>query len=273
MNTKWDIEKIYTSVDSEEFRADVESYKALLNELNKWAEENLKEYSTEKLEKYIELKNRLMAYDKIELYLNLAISTDTENEELAKALDVIENIKAEKSLHEALFSQFIRNADKSENTPVIKEHNYFIKEQKRKAEHTLSSAEESIISKMKVNGSGLWEKQWQALTSNLVTDYEDMTLTEIRNLAYSPDKNVRKKAYESELRAYEKIKAPSAYCLNGIKGEVLSVSEMRGYDSPLDMTLTDSRIDRDILNAMFSAIEEGLPKLRKYFLIKSTLSI
>lgn len=269
MDTNWNLENIYTSVGSDEFKADIESCKALLNELNEWADENLKEYSTDRLEKYIELKNRLMAYDKLELYLNLAISTDTENDELNRALDMLENIKAEESVHEALFSQFIKGAGDYGETSLLKEHGYFIKEQKRKAEHILSPAEENIISKMKINGSKLWEKQWQALTSTLVTDYEGMTLTEIRNMAYSPHKDIRKTAYEYELKAYEKIKAPVAYCLNGIKGEVIKIAEMRRYRSPLDMTLAESRIDEDILRAMLSAIEESLPELREYFFIKS----
>ncbi len=269
MNTAWSLDSIYTSVDSEEFKRDIEKYKTLLDELNKWARENLYRYSNESLEKYIELKNRLMSYDKLELYLNLAISTDTENQELNKALDTLENIKADEAVHEALFSGFIKGMEEYSKTPLLNEHSYFINEQKKKAEHILSSEEEDIISKMKINGSKLWEKQWQSLTSNLVTEHENMTLTQVRNMAYSPDRDERKAAYEAELKAYEKIKTPVAYCLNGIKGEVIKLADMRGYSSPLEMTLAGSRIDMDILNAMLSAIEEGLPKLREYFMIKS----
>ncbi len=268
MDTTWNLNNIYPSVDSEEFKRDTEEYKRLLSDMNEWAYKNLHQPDKAALEKYIELKNKLMAYNKLELYLNLAISVDTQNEELNKALDVIESIKAGEAVHEALFSQFIKSMGEYEETPLLKEHRYFIKEQRKKAAHILSPDEEKIISDMKINGSKLWEKQWQSLTSNLVTDYENMTLTNVRNMAYSPDRDVRKAAYESELRAYEKIKTPTAYCLNGIKGEVIKIAEMRKYASPLEMTLEDSRIDRDILNAMFSAIEEGLPELRKYFAAK-----
>ncbi len=269
MDLKWDIDSIYPSADSEEFRKDIEKYKALLNELNIWANENMNIYSAEGLEKYIELKNRLMSFNKLEIYLNLALSVDTENEALGKALDALEGIISEEAVHEALFSQFLKGMTSYKETPVLKEHSYFIKEQKRKAEHTLFPAEENAIAKMKINGSKLWEKQWQSLTSNLVTDYQGLTLTDVRNLAYSPYKDVRKAAYNAELEAYKKIKTPVSYCLNGIKGEVLNVSEMRKYNSPLDMTLEDSRMDRDILHTMLFAIEESLPKLREYFAVKS----
>ena len=117
----------------------------------------------------------------------------------------------------------------------------------------------------------MWEKQWNQISSTLTADYKGskIPLTEVRNLAYDKSQEVRKAAYEAEMKAYSKIEQPCAFCMNGIKGEVITLAEMRGYKSPLDMTLKESRIDEKILDAMFSAVEEKLDKLRDYFLIKS----
>ena len=102
-------------------------------------------------------------------------------------------------------------------------------------------------------------------------EVKNLPLPVVRNMAYSADKNLRKKAYEAELKAYEKIEETSAACLNGIKGEVITLCELRGYKSPLEETLIKSRMDEDILNAMFTAIKESLPAFHKYFRKKAEL--
>lgn len=277
MNTDWNLNNIYTSVKSKEFKEDLEKYKVLIKNLNDWCRENFKstENAGEKLEKYINMKNEIMSYEKLILYVNLAQSTDTTNEELAKAADALENVKAEMSYQDTAITEFVKKAGDIEGiieeSEVLRAHRFYLSEIKEKGEHTLSAEEEAVISRMKNTGSLLWEKQWNQISSTLTADYNgsEIPLSEVRNLAYDKSQEVRKAAYEAEMRAYSKIEQPCAFCMNGIKGEVITLAEMRGYKSPLDMTLKESRIDEKILDAMFSAVEEKLDKLRDYFLIKS----
>ena len=58
---------------------------------------------------------------------------------------------------------------------------------------------------------------------------------------------------EAELKAYKKIENSVAAALNGVKGEVITVSKIRGYHSPLEETLINSRLDEKSLNAMLAA--------------------
>ena len=277
MNTDWNLNNIYTSVKSKEFKEDLEKYKVLIKNLNDWCYENFKstDNAGEKLEKYINMKNEIMSYEKLILYVNLAQSTDTTNEELAKAVDALENVKAEMSYQDTAITEFVKKAgnieDIIEESEVLKEHRFYLNEIKEKGEYTLSAEEEAVISRMKNTGPLLWEKQWNQLSSTLTADYNgsEISLSEVRNLAYDKSQKVRKAAYEAEMKAYSKIEQPCAFCMNGIKGEVITLAEMRGYKSPLDMTLKESRIDEKILDAMFSAVEEKLDKLQDYFLIKS----
>ncbi len=277
MNTQWNLDNIYTSVGSKEFKDDFESCKRLINELNTWCSENLNNNTDakEKLEKYIRAKNEIMSYDKLMLYVNLAQSTDTTNEEFAKAVDMLEAAQAETAYQDTAIVDFVKGIDDLESiineSELLKEHAFYLSEIKEKGEHTLSAGEEAVISKMKNTGSLLWEKQWNQLSSTLTVNYmgNEIPLSEARNLAYDKDADVRKNAYEAEINAYSKIERPCAFCMNGIKGEVIAVAEMRKYKSPLDMTLIESRIDDKILNAMLSAIDESLYKLQEYFIVKA----
>ena len=40
MNTNWNLDNIYPSVDSTEFKTDIENYRKAVDNLNKWCSEN-----------------------------------------------------------------------------------------------------------------------------------------------------------------------------------------------------------------------------------------
>ena len=74
-----------------------------------------------------------------------------------------------------------------------------------------------------------------------------------------------------EIKSYKKVEEGVAAALNGIKGEVLTVCELRGYESPLEETLLNSRMDEESLNAMIEAMKESLPVFRKYLRRKAEI--
>ena len=90
-------------------------------------------------------------------------------------------------------------------------------------------------------------------------------------MAYEADVNVRKAAYEAELKACEQIEDAVATALNSIKGEVLTTSERRGFNSPLDEALFKTKMSQQTLDALIGAIEEYLPKVREYYKAKGKL--
>lgn len=283
MNKIWDLTPVYESIESEVYKNDKKNYLKKIEYLNLWAKENLsgKENVKEKLEFYITEKNEITKYSKLSLYLNLLSSTDTSNELFLKEINDIEEIEIKMTSHEVRFIHFIKNINNIkeiiDSSEILKQYEFYIKEIKEYSCHTLSPEEENIISSMKKNSSVLLKKQWEQLSSNLLVDIErdgkieQIPLSLARNFAYESDFNLRKKAYESELNAYKKIDTAAAFSLNGIKGEVITVSKMRGYLSPLEMTLKDSRIDEKILDVMFTAIKENIPLIQKYFLKKAKI--
>ncbi len=283
MSLTWDLSPIYKSTDSEEYKKDKENYSKKIENLNLWTKENFSDLTDKikKLEYYITEKNELAKYNKLSLYLNLVSSTDTANEKIIKETDEIESIEIKITSHEVDFIHFLKKINNLEeiikSSEILKQFEFYIQEAKKYSNHILSPSEENIISSMKKNGSMLFEKQWEQLSSNLLVDIEkdgkqqQLPLSVIRNYAYDSDSVLRKKAYECELKAYEKIETSAAFSLNGIKGEVITLSKKRGFSSPLEMTLEASRIDKKILDSMFSAIKENIPEIQKYFLKKAEI--
>ena len=283
METSWVLDNIYTSVDSEEFKCDMAAYERLVDELNTFARESFTAEAepVTVLHRYIAMKNALTDLDRLSMYVSLSLAVDTSNQELLSVNDRLERTAAGCAEHEALFVAYLKQIDDIDSLfdkdELLREHSYFITESKALSEHTLSPAEEVVISRMQNTGSSLWAKQWEQLTSNLdVTldingEKRIEPLSAVRNMAYSKDGELRKAAYKAELASYEAVKVSAAFCMSGIKGEVITLADMRSYKSPLAMTVEQSRLTEDILNAMWSAIEDALPRLTQYFTVKAKL--
>ncbi|NNG66883.1 M3 family oligoendopeptidase [Caldanaerobacter subterraneus] len=281
---RWSLDVLYTSFDSEEFQKDNEKIISSIEHIRSWTEENLRTYenSKEKLEYYIKFKNELGdLMVKVRGYSALSLSVDVKNEKALKALESLENISTMLAEPETKFKRWLLNMPNLEETiqssSYLKEHEFFIKETVKEAMHLLSEKEETIIAKMKNTGSEAWAKLYDLLTSTLLVDIningeeKKLPLSVVRNMAYDKDAYIRKTAYFAELNSYKKIEDASAACLNGIKGEVITVTELRKYSSPLEMTLQRSRMDFETLEAMLEAIEEYLPEFRRYLKEKARL--
>ncbi len=279
MSTDWNLDNLYTSYESDEFVKDLKDFEITVNDFLSWCNKNFVSDKNikENLEICLQKLNDLRFFDKLIAYINLRLKADTTNTKLLNLSSKLEQIfininQINNNL--VLFLKNVENLDDIINSSsILKEYSFILNELKEKADKLLDADKEYIISKMSLNGSNMWTKQWQQITSTLAIDYDNqvLTLPEVRNLAYDKDKDVRKNAYLSELKSYEKIDIPASFCINGIKGEVIEVCELKGYSSPLEMTLKDSRLDKEVFDAMFLAIKESLPKLQKYFIKKAEL--
>ena len=218
----------------------------------------------------------LLLSRKIGTFISLNSSTDTTDSETVGWSNRISNLGSSASKPLTVLNKALASVDLekcAEEDDLIKEHFFYIQEIQNKAKYMLSDEVEEAISKMELNASDAWDSLQSYMTSTVEIPYngQTMTLSSIRNLAYSPDAEVRKNAYKAELAGYDKIKDAVAFALNSIKGEANTIAEMRGYDSVLDMTLVTSRMKKETLEAMLNAMKKYLPEFHRYLKHKAKL--
>ena len=271
MKTEWSLDPIYKGLEDPAYEADM---KAL--------EEAVEQFSTlvasvdgmelkEGVEQVLLAKENIqqLVY-KMDIYLSLRQSVNTEDGDVMAQSNRLMKIYSKSVSAEAGMQKYLAKIPDidalAEESELVKEYIFLLKENKKEAEHLLSDEVEEMISSMDMTGGSAWSRLQSFLTSTLKVDYEgeQVTLSEIRNMAYSPDAKVRKAAYEAEIASYEKVQDGIAFALNNIKNQVTMLAEKKGYESPLDWSLQQARMDRKTLDAMMEAIKEYLPVFRKY---------
>lgn len=284
MNKNWNLDNLYTSFSSKEFKEDMLKLENEINKFSAFADEIIlsDEHISLRLEKYITYTNEFkdLSY-KLFMYTNLIISVDTKNSVALKNMEVLEEMMAKTADTSARISKWIGNIEDLESivssSELLKEHKFHFEEIAKKSKYLLSEKEELMIAKMRNTGSSAWVKLRELETSSLLVDIEidgekkSLPLTVVRNMAFDSDAKIRKIAYQAEIKSYKKIENSVAASLNGIKGEVLTVCEARGFDEPISETLISSRMSKKSLDSMLSAMRKSLPAFEKYYKRKAEM--
>lgn len=284
MSLNWSLKDLYPSFESQEFKIDMDKLTNKINEVNEWANEIVKDNNDilVKLEEYIKRYSKLTELiSKIGAFIELSISVNTKDTEALRYSDIFEKKLTHMVEASTKVERYISTIDNIEHiiekSELLKAHEYVLKSIVEQSKYLLSDKEESIIANMKNTGSNAWSKLKDNLISSLMVEIKEndevkeYPLTVVLNMAEDKSEEVRKRAYEAEIASYKKVEEGVAAALNGIKGEVLTVCDFRGYKSPLEKTLLDSRMDEESLNAMLDAMKESLPVFRKYLRRKAEM--
>ena len=279
MYNEWSLDVLYKGLEDEKYKKDREELGQLIDDIKNFSENIENEKDDEKF-----LLNSIDYMERFELlyisqggYLNLRQAVNTSDTEVVNELNGLDKKVSQISKPLAAIQKRIAAIESfdiyEEKHPKIKEYSYMLSNIKKDAKYLLSDEVEDVIAKLNLSAGSAWSNMQGYLTSILEADYDGEKLTnpQIRNLAYSEDPEVRKKAYEAEIKSYEKIKDAVSYSLNNIKSQVNTICDLRGFKTPLDQTLEQSRMKRETLDAMLEAMREYLPVFHKYLKHKAKI--
>ncbi|WP_018111565.1 M3 family oligoendopeptidase [Thermus igniterrae] len=262
METTWDLTPLFPGLETPEFQRAWEGLKGRIGQLKDLLEReaSLGEVLTA-LDAILEESTPLWAY------LYARFSADTSDEAALAKFSELEMLFLDFQRLRPRLTRYLALQDPAEAGP----YRILVEEAKEEALHMMPEGEEVLAAELSLSGRQAWAKLHENLTSQItaVVDGEELPITQVRNLYFRPEEAVRKKAYEAELRAWERHEVPLAYALNGVKGEAGVLNRRRGYRDDLEPTLHRNRITRRALGAMQEAVRESLPLFRRYFALKA----
>ena len=275
----WDLTKMYSGFDDAKLAADFAQAQALNQELAALLQEKPADVGALLVQavRTAQKRSEKMALVGEFIFLNLA--TNAKNEQALAWMDKLMRAQVEMQQTSSAFMRYVSKVEGLDaliaREPLLKEHEYMLKTMVKDAAHVMDPAIEGPVLKMQMTGGEAWSQLSDQITATHMVEMEidgekqSLPLSTVRGMATSPEATVRRRAYEADLASYPRIELTMAACLNGIKGEALTLCELQHYDTVLDTALDAAKIDRQTLDAMLTAMRESLPAFRRYFRAKA----
>ncbi len=287
----WDLSNVYPGLESEAFKEAIEQLKADLDGLDEY----LAAHGIERggdvpdgepaavaatIAGYLARMNALLRlHHTLDAYAYSFFSTDSYNTRARRTLSELEALDVRMDRQEIQFQGWIGTV--AEEPELFKaalavdgpaqEHAFYLNETAEQSRYLMSTDEETLAAELSLSGGRAWERLQGVVTSQVTVPFErdgqveELPITVVQNMRTDSDPDVRRRAYEAALEAWEGVREPLAACLNGVKGTVNTLNERRGREDCLHQPLDQARIDRETLETMLSVVDDSLPMFRRYF--------
>lgn len=273
--SEWDLSPIYPSCESVEFSNDLASVVEGATALEAYLTEegcDLKE-AIDRFEATVDRFANLYAYASAVLTLNtsseVGLRAVSQAEEVSLSIE-----KASVCLMNFLATRGEEIAERTAEGGDLEAYRYPLSQLLEEQRHLMSAEMEDLAADLGRSGGDAFSRLQQAMGSAISCEWGEegpKSVVELRNMASDKDREVRKRAYESEISLFEAYEIPFAAALNGVTGTTLTLAKRRKWDSPLARSLATSRIDGEILASLIGAIEANLPNFRRYLKAKAAL--
>lgn len=284
----WDMTPFYPSLESPEFEDGVQRLIQQINDLAKWFDDNWIERldrtpddgaPVKLLDETITRFNAVL--DALTLnyaYVNAFVTTDSRNTLAQAKLSTLQMHNVTLSKLGTRLTAWLGSLDVEaliDQSQIAREHAYTLRRAKIEAQHLMSPPEEDLAAELNVSGGIAWGRLHGNVSSQIVVELEldgektSLPMSAVRNLAYDPRREVRARAYQAELDAWQQHAVPLAAALNSVKGQVNTLTRRRGWESALDQAVFQAAIDRETLDAMMTAARESFSDFRRYLRAKA----
>jgi pepF/M3 family oligoendopeptidase len=273
---RWDLTPFFPAPDSPEVESALEGVRTDIASLRELVDAGgLDSDFDEVLRRMNELLERFLL---LQGYLSGEVAVDSRNDAAQARLSELAQESVGLSNLDTRMTAWLGEVDADEllgRSEQAREHEYAIRRAQIRARHLMSQAEEDLAAELSLSGTTAWAKLHGDLTSQLTVTLEldgkerRLPMSEVRNLANNPERDVRRRAYEAELEVWERAAVPLAAAINSVKGATNVLARRRNWESALDAALFANAIDRPTLDAMLEAVREALPDFQRYFQAKA----
>lgn len=202
-------------------------------------------------------------------YIGCLSAADSQNEDYNKATGELAKISAEFSKIGIQIMMGLKACNDSDFNDLIKrdklrEISFKLQETRKIAKKSMSKELETLAADLGVDGFNAWGRLYNTIVGKLKFEMlwpdgtsEMKPIGQCRSIMTNADRRIRKAAFVQGNKKWESIEDICAAILNAISGNRLLLNRKRGYESFLEVPITQSRISKKTLDSMFQAIEES----------------
>ncbi len=278
----WNLDVIYSNTT--EFNKDYDLVLDKINSLKKY--ENIMMDNSDNFYDSIRLSFEIeRLIDKLYCYANLSFDLDTSNNDKQELCEKVSNLRSKYSENSYFIVPSILKQDYSviekymKENPLIKDYEISIKEIYRYKEHTLSDAEERLLSsigKMVGNCYGTYELFKDCDMSFDSIEDENGKKVELNNSNYSlyiesKDRRVRKDTFNNLYKEYKKYTNTFASLISSNMKELSTLAKINKYNSAIEMSLFADDVDIKVYNNLIDSVHKHINYIYDYYKLKKDI--
>lgn len=274
----WNMQQIWKSFSDSEYKKSIEKLQQLIKQISVHVKNPIKDFN-QFLKIYLSMDNELGSLsESLYAYSYSIYATDTTNTDSLNNMALLEELQVSIADYQLVFRQILKENQTKLSSffhsfPEYKKYEFILEEEINYFNHQMERKEESIANDLQRFGGDAWSKLHEQIISNMVDKETGKTFNQLRNDAYSPDRNIRKESYYKEIALLEQNQIAISSALNNIKGATISLNKKRnwgdGFEGAINRSLFSSRLSRKSLDALISAIEDSIPMWQEYLFEKA----
>lgn len=287
----WNLTSIYAGLDAPEFVADKRRLREDLLDLERFMDEHGVRSPTEggkvddplaALEGVLERAETAYAtYTTLRAYLSLRVSVDAFDEAAKAEASSLRPYGTRITALDARFSAWLTGIDLAPlaaESELVAAHLYLLTRAQVEGRNQMGQEAEEVAATLDETGGSAWGRLHTDLVSRETiraaileegSSQGEYGLAELRTLQAHEDEGVRRRAYEAELVLLKRNEVSFAAAMNGIKGQVETLAQRRGWGSAFEESLFQHGITKKSLAAMHDACEERFDTMRGYLTAKA----
>lgn len=222
----------------------------------------------------------LLAY-RVQQFAGLWFSENTQNQEAQSFQAKVQQLLAELQNRTLFFDLWWKGLDDENAARLVKdseEFKYYLEQMRNFKPYTLSEPEEKIINIKNVTGAQamvtLYESITNRYTFKIEVDGEEKELTqgELMNLVFSPDADLRKRAYQELFRVF-KNDAPilGQIYQNRVRDWRNENIDLRKYKAPISVRNLSNDIPDEVVETLMEVSRKNAGVFQRYFKLKAKL--
>lgn len=278
MATEWNLQDFYAGSNDPRIMQDVNSYRKVVEEFAKKYKGRISSLTKDEFLAYLQDTSNLGNIpEKISLYIGLAMSVDTQDQELQKLSKRLQKLESDcleqltfvdeehKSLGHERFIELSR-------LPEFERYRNYLVNQASDLKYILSEKEEWLLIK---SDQASAENLYEELTSTFEFPFRGKVLTfdEVRALRESHDREEREDAVRSIASVFDQqerqIVLGNLYALV-CKANVFG-KDVRGYASVMSPRNESEEVSDDAVNKLIDAVTRSYPQFHRFLAMKKRM--
>ncbi len=166
----------------------------------------------------------------------------------------VELLRAVKDTSDEFFTCFV-------GRPTLNGAQNYLSRLRQDARRAMTTDKEILATDLGIDGIQAWGRLYDTVSSKLEFEMlfpdgrrERLPMSQRRSLMDSPNRGIRKAAFDGGNAAWQSIEDTAAAALNAIAGTRLTLNRYRGVEHFLEIALFQSAITRQTLDAMLEAL-------------------